>query len=172
MAQTAAERRTAQRRLARQRHSPEGYKPSATGKQARQQANLSRFWSNPEKYANHDVLRSLPRDLKVTPDRRNKLETLYVQNFNRQLGDKNKRLGGYNEFFVQEMASLATVEQLIAGIGATDDEIEDWARPQRQSDAKIGPFAGYAGHDRKSGRSKIYLVNTFWYHGDYHSAGE
>jgi hypothetical protein len=81
---------------------------------------------------------------------------------------------GFNAESIQENVWKMTAEQLIAGIGATESDLREWAAPQpRRGDAPImGPFFHMMAWDGKAKRTRLYTVNPWWYHGDYHSAGE
>jgi hypothetical protein len=94
------------------------------------------------------------KDIQVTGEDRERLETLFVRNITRRLGEEHKWSSG-SPLAVQDAASHATFRQLITGINATADELRSLGRKQN-ADKATGPF-----WTDSKGKSH----NPFWYHG-------
>lgn len=163
-AQIAANRQRAANRRRTSRQVKAGtFEPSAIGKKSREIANVEKFWTDPEGYAEKGFR---PKNLEPTPAQRRKLETLLVRRMVRKLGDRS-----FDQVFVQAGIAELSTDHLIIGLGSNEQDLEDYARPQNESQPHLSPFYDVMGHDRK-GKSKLYRSNPWWYHGDYRSAGE
>lgn len=119
---------------------------------------------NPRKYPSYRPqknpagLEPAKQGEKKSADRR-ELEKQFVQNVQRQMGDRIK-WSTASDVAIQESATRVTYTQLIAGINANEQDLEDWGTPQNESESVMGPFYPITVKGRRM------MVNPFWYHGD------